>query len=1109
VPPSPAFRSVRDPTRSFPDPDLPEGPLLRLFGGALLEVDGRIHEFSPFQGVVLGLVASGGRGGASRSTLIDMLWPREADAAARARLRQLIYSLNRRTVPALLETEGPMVILNSRCCSTDLAAIQAWMAEGRFMDAVGLASGEFLGRTLLSDNEGYEDWRQVTQRRIRGSLVARLRGSLTTSVATGDWSVAAHAAEALMALEPAEAYGMSRTIHRFLDAGQVREAARLYRTLVAAVGLRGSSQHILDGEVQDLMLRFGSDLTNSTDPSADGEGPFVGRGESLGVLVDVLGRRVSRSVGVVVVTGEAGSGKSRLLMEAMAADPGREALVLTGRSSQFEHDVPLNTVTELIQHPLVTQVARSLPAPWRNVLESILPDHQLDPDERSDLPAIPRAAATRRMMEAVLRCLQEVAVKRPLALLVDDIQWADETSVAVLDFVRRGWVGGGLSLVFAMRSESLAGSSRAAELCRLLVRSRRTLVVDLDELPLMAATELAQHFLHRDVDSSVAPALARIGGGNPLHVIELALEYSLGNVRLPVLPSDVPLLPSSVTSVIERRLALLDPLTEEVGWAVACHNSAVPEELVYRVASGDRAVVGRALNELREARLTASSIQGVDVRHDLIRVAMYNRMGPVHTAMLHGRWAEELQAEGRVGPGVLALHCERAGDRAGAHRLSLEAAQIAIEGGALLEALGFLRMGWRSAEDPVTKSRLMGEIGALCRHLGDYPGAVDALAEAVDGLRRAGQESAARGLEVVLLDTSSQLDGASPGDALRGLAEARDWALDRGDSRLAARALDAALHVADRAEAQHVSREVLRTAESLLLATEDSEAEAHLAGVLAMHVFYGDSETAVAMAERAVAAARRSGSDPLLLDALNRQIVVLIQMGRLDSTEGLRAREEAEVLAERSGDPSIRCKLSVNQGVWQMDRGDPDGSLPHFRRARELLRGGEESMAWAALCCNYGEAYLRLNQVDVAKAWFEKGLSALTEGHAGYLHPLMLSGFGSCLLWEGDLPGARKALSRLPEPPEWWGFDPTLIVGFRAAMLARRGKGTEAGQHLDEVAAQLQHRLPVAWLKIQAEYARVLGRSRPACVRERARRAAERAADLHLDRWQEWFERYL
>ncbi len=410
--------------------------------------------------------------------------------------------------------------------------------------------------------------------------------------------------------------------------------------------------------------------------------PLVGRARPLAALDEALAAtRAGRSV-TVFVRGLSGMGKSALVRRFLEDAAGRDgAIVLRGRCYERE-SVPYKALDSLVD-ALTQYLLRLTPVE----LAPLLPR---DPTALARLfpvlkrveevaSAKPRSAETpdpqelrRRASSALRALLARLADRRLLILFIDDLQWGDADSAALLLDLLEPPDPPPLLLVAAFRSED----EERSPLLKALRRreggaSGRAEVRELEVGPLgrEEARELALALIAADADGAPpgekearATAIARESGGNPFFVIEL-LRYAREAARVgpAAAPHEV-----SLDRVVRARVALLPEGTQRLLEVVAVAGIRLDESVVARAAGLEGREARAALAALAGAHLVR--IRGgrgrdrIEPYHDRIRDAVVSGLRPEALREHHARLAAALETWGRGDPEVLALHFKGAGD---------------------------------------------------------------------------------------------------------------------------------------------------------------------------------------------------------------------------------------------------------------------------------------------------------------------------------------------------------------------------------------------------------------------------------------------------------------
>jgi DNA-binding CsgD family transcriptional regulator len=404
-------------------------------------------------------------------------------------------------------------------------------------------------------------------------------------------------------------------------------------------------------------------------------GELVGRAGELAEFERVLDRLAEGRPWVVELFGEPGIGKSRLLGELAHRAAARGWLVLDGRATEFEQDVPFGAIIDALNDYLGTLDSRFVhalePAALLELAE-VFPSLSAFADDASSQ----RAQADRyRFRYAIRAVLEQLAARRPVLLALDDVHWADPASFDLIAHLLRRFRGP-LLMALALRQTParLAGAFEEA--------TRAGFGTRLDLGPL--TQDEAQALIDPGLDRATRTELYRESGGNPFYLEQLLRYRPRGpSAPAPLEPmAESWALPPAVVAAIQDELARIKGESRLVLDAAAIVGESFEPEPVAAIAELTVASVLAAVDELLNAdiiRATATP-RRFRFRHPIVRRAVYDGMRPGWRLGAHARAAAALIAA-RAPASACAHHIERsaiAGDEA-AMALLIEAAHGAAQ----------------------------------------------------------------------------------------------------------------------------------------------------------------------------------------------------------------------------------------------------------------------------------------------------------------------------------------------------------------------------------------------------------------------------------------------
>jgi hypothetical protein len=473
---------------------------------------------------------------------------------------------------------------------------------------------------------------------------------------------------------------------------------------------------------------------------------FVSRTRELDVLRDALERTRRGGSEVVRVVGESGVGKTALLRRWLS-EVGRAtdgALVLTSRCYERE-TLPYGGVDgmidALVRHLREAQHAMALPSDAA-LLGQVFPVLRAFP-EFDGVPASsllrddPQEA--RRLAFAALRdLLAGLAEHRPLVIYVDDAQWIDPESFALLSFLVSADAPARMLLVFTERPTATSASGAIAR------TSRVATTLELGPLPPSDSELLASELLRRmGRGTDLLPAtVARTSGGHPLFIHELVL-YDAPDAREG----------RSLEAALSARIARLSPACRKLLEIVAIASTPVAHEVARGAAGLEPAEYPPVISTLRSENL--ASFRGlterdeVQIYHDRIRELVVDAMDVGVRRKRHLRLATSMETGAHDAGEALAHHFFEAGVRNKAARYARGAAEGALKKLAFEHAARFFQLALRAESIPRERAHLEERLGQALADAGRGADAAEAYLRAaslLDGTaakelrRRAGEQ---------------------------------------------------------------------------------------------------------------------------------------------------------------------------------------------------------------------------------------------------------------------------------------------------------------------------------------------------------------------------------
>jgi hypothetical protein len=734
--------------------------------------------------------------------------------------------------------------------------------------------------------------------------------------------------------------------------------------------------------------------------------------------------------------------------------------------------------------------------PWSSVIGSVLPSGSYG-EWAEEVPPIQESSLPRRLLDAFTLLLESIAREYPTVFLLDDLQWADATTVAVLQFSQRRWTNGSFGIIASLRPE-LTTEDHPAGKYVLEGDELDTCRIHLGDLSDREAEELVGG-IALGVAATPVKQLCALAGPHPLYLTELTRDYLSGRFRLPDLPAHDVTIPISLQQVLRSKISGISPRALRVAGLLAVGARAIRLSDLPTLAGLTFHECIESVEELERGRLVEVRRDRVRISHDLFRSALYNHMSEARRAMLHKAIADHLIEKAQEEAcGGLAIHLARAGESDAAAQYAWQAAMRAWDSGAMAEAAYFYELVTDNEREPERRAEATAGLAQALHLTRDLRRANPALELAASRLRERGRLDRARRLEVHRVEGLAAVDAAPVTDLIGRLEAIKAEARDHNDWEAVALALNSALRLRNRTGDLRGINDVFD--EMREAADQRSPAAALVCHAgLAMQAMFGDPTAGLSSARHAVSL--EAPSTDYRLTALIRLLVVLQYQGRIFLPEASIVLDEARLLAERSGDRWARFGIENNYALAVLDAGDADAARELMAEAGAILGSADLDIPRFNLANNQAEVELASEDYDAAFAWYVKAGQYVGPNSPAYAQDLVNAGLGLCALQTGNLSEARRRELVLGPPPVPWFYDPTTILTFRAKLLERRGERLAALALLSEHVESLRERLVFAWMKLSALLVRM--EIRECCwdsAQKHASECLDRAITLRLPR---------
>lgn len=600
----------------------------------------------------------------ARRQLAFLLWPDSTEEQALTNLRHLIHTL-RRTLPelhALVEitprtlrwrAEAPVRVdvVEMEARWRTIASGGALVSVEALDDALDLWRGELL--------EGaWDDWLLAERERLRHGyrdLLARLVAALESR---GDLERAIAVTDRLLRDDPLDETTYRRLMRLHDARGDRARAVRAYHTCVDVLerelGVEPSPE---TRAAYEELLATGPSSTIAARPAGRaGRSPFVGRVSERQRLAERWRASAEGQAHLVLVTGEPGVGKTRLVDELRGWCVQRGALAAEAGSYAAEGALAYGPVVTWLRSEALARRVRQLDAARLAALALLLPELLVEFPGLPRLEPLAEDDQRQRLFDAIVAAI--VPATGPLLLVADDLHWADQETLRVLHYLLRVVPRAPVLIAATARTEELEHQRPFATFLTGLRALDCLTTIELGRLSRDETAAIAEHAVGQRLEAHDAARLYTETEGNPLFIVEaIRAGWASGAGTFALSPR--------VQAVIRARFDQLGEPARHLLAVAATIGRAFTTDVLARAAATDPETMVRALDELWRRRIVREQgVDAYDFTHDKLREVAYQSLGPALRRDVHLRVARALEAGGESGEhpsAQIAAHYDQAG----------------------------------------------------------------------------------------------------------------------------------------------------------------------------------------------------------------------------------------------------------------------------------------------------------------------------------------------------------------------------------------------------------------------------------------------------------------
>lgn len=687
---------------------------------------------------------------------------------------------------------------------------------------------------------------------------------------------------------------------------------------------------------------------------------MIGREPDLTALRAELDAAGAGEPRAVVIGGEAGIGKSRLVAEFLAGAE-TSATVLLGRCVDLGSDgapyAPFVAMLRRLIRLRGLDAVLAAAGPSAGMLSALLP-------ELADDAAVPARTGAERLYELVTVLFETLSAERPLIVAVEDIHWADTSTLELLRFVVRMTEHSRLFVVLSYRSDEVSRGHPLRAYLAELERTRRVTRWELARLGRDQVATLAEHLLGSEPDPAMVEQVYRLSEGVPFFVEELV---GIGGLTA---GED---LPETLRELLLARYERLSEPAQRLLRLLSAGGTCVEHDLLSAVYSGPPEALETAAREAIVANVLTVEGTEYSFRHALVREAIHADLLPGERSRFHTCYAEALETSPQRSAVELSTHWMAAHDLRRAFIASLEAMEEArlSYAYATAAAMGDRALElWESVPDAA-------ELSGRSR--------TDLQAKTASALRNAGDSERALALVNVALAAAEGLPPERHARLLRDKAQYLNNLTRPGVAELLQEALD----VVPPGSAP----------------PDDGLRPQLLAELAAQHMIAARFEDAVAVSSQAL---DEGSVAPAALRSIAHNIrgSSLVASGHVE--RGLAELEEARRLSGH--EPAAELRYAVNASDAMNGLGDYAEAVRLAEvGVREARAWGVERTSGVILSSNTVEPLLALGELDRAEALLDPALAlGPPPSFRAHLQRMKLW----LTLWRGDVDTAQAMLRR-------------------------------------------------------------------------------------------------
>jgi DNA-binding SARP family transcriptional activator len=608
-----------------------------------------------------------------RQLLSYLFWPDSTESQSRTNLRQLLHHLQKALPSADQYLRIEKETVQWRCdagFTFDVADFEQDVQQAKQARRNG--QGEATRKMLESAVQRYQgdllpacydDWLLSERERLRHTYFSALDDLIQCVEEQHDYRAAIVYAQALLRHDPLRETTYQQLMRLHALNGDRASGLRIYHNCATVLehelGVKPSSetqvayQQLLNAQAPEAIERE-PELYPRPQPT------FIGRQREWSVLQAAWRRAADGQPGLLLVSGEAGIGKTRLAEEFL--DWAGQQGISTGKTRSYaaEGQLAYAPATELLRaEPFRTGLSNLEPV-WLTQLAHLMPELLVERPDINKPEPITNGWQRKHLLEALARAIGQV--KEPLVLFIDDLQWCDQETLEWFHYLLHFSQRFRLLIIGVVRSEEVDQAHPLTPIVLDLRNWEQFAEIELGPLDEGNTIVLAEQVAGQGIDADRAERFYLESEGNPLFVIEMvraalsqnadgsalevveSLRFDSSDVALRQRPRSGAHVPPKVYAVIQARLGQLSPAARELASVAATIGREFSIDVLLQASEMNEEGLVHGLDELWRRRIVRE--QGgssYDFSHDRIRETAYTETSAARRALLHRRVAKALE----------------------------------------------------------------------------------------------------------------------------------------------------------------------------------------------------------------------------------------------------------------------------------------------------------------------------------------------------------------------------------------------------------------------------------------------------------------------------------